>query len=126
MVQVRRIKFDEHLSWNKEAEGDEETEERPVIGIASGIIWLIGMTITIALLLEYVVGTIGICIILRMSSLLSTTCILTLTLLRLNKIYLWGFLWGLLHKFLCLWLVLLYHLPVTISVINLLIDTFIK
>ncbi|WOG87402.1 hypothetical protein DCAR_0206626 [Daucus carota subsp. sativus] len=42
----------------EEGERSEETDEKPVIGIASGIIWLIGMTITIALLSEYVVGTI--------------------------------------------------------------------
>lgn len=29
-----------------------------MIGISSGLVWLIGMTVTIALLSEYVVGTI--------------------------------------------------------------------
>lgn len=42
----------------QETESDEETEEKPVIGIASGLVWLVGMTTTIALLSEYVVGTI--------------------------------------------------------------------
>ncbi|KAL8089537.1 hypothetical protein AgCh_039129 [Apium graveolens] len=42
----------------EEAESNEETEEEPVIGIASGLVWLVGMTTTIALLSEYVVGTI--------------------------------------------------------------------
>ncbi|KAK1357155.1 Vacuolar cation/proton exchanger [Heracleum sosnowskyi] len=42
----------------EEAESSKETEEEPEIGIASGLVWLIGMTIIIALLSEYVVGTI--------------------------------------------------------------------
>lgn len=42
----------------QEDEGNMDREEKPVIGISSGLVWLIGMTITIALLSEYVVGTI--------------------------------------------------------------------
>ncbi|WOG89092.1 hypothetical protein DCAR_0208328 [Daucus carota subsp. sativus] len=42
----------------EEDEGNKETEEKPEIGISSGLVWLVGMTITIALLSEYVVGTI--------------------------------------------------------------------
>jgi len=34
------------------------SEEEPVIGFWSGFAWLIGMTLVIALLSEYVVGTI--------------------------------------------------------------------
>ena len=34
------------------------SEETPVIGFWSGIVWLVGMTAVIALLSEYVVGTI--------------------------------------------------------------------
>ena len=34
------------------------SEETPVIGFWSGFVWLVGMTILIALLSEYVVGTI--------------------------------------------------------------------
>lgn len=33
-------------------------EETPVIGFWSGFVWLVGMTIVIAVLSEYVVGTI--------------------------------------------------------------------
>ncbi|XP_050204617.1 vacuolar cation/proton exchanger 3 [Mercurialis annua] len=39
-------------------DGDDSIEETPVIGFWSGIVWLVGMTIVVALLSEYVVGTI--------------------------------------------------------------------
>uniref|UniRef100_A0A2P2LBT4 Vacuolar cation/proton exchanger n=2 Tax=Rhizophora mucronata TaxID=61149 RepID=A0A2P2LBT4_RHIMU len=43
----------------QEEDDDGDTiEETPVIGFASGIVWLVGMTAFIALLSEYVVGTI--------------------------------------------------------------------
>ncbi|CAN1853709.1 Vacuolar cation/proton exchanger 3 [Linum perenne] len=42
---------------NQESEGEQE-EETPVIGFWSGVAWLVGMTIVIALLSEYVVATI--------------------------------------------------------------------
>ncbi|KAK1371565.1 Vacuolar cation/proton exchanger [Heracleum sosnowskyi] len=42
----------------EEDEGNKDSEEKPVIGISSGLLWLIGMTITIALLSEYIVSTI--------------------------------------------------------------------
>lgn len=41
---------------------DEICEEMPVIGFWSALIWLIIMTLTIAILSEYVVGTIEVCI----------------------------------------------------------------
>lgn len=41
---------------------DEICEEMPVIGFWSAFIWLIIMTLTIAILSEYVVGTIEVCI----------------------------------------------------------------
>lgn len=34
------------------------SEDEPVIGFASALAWLVGMTIVIAILSEYVVGTI--------------------------------------------------------------------
>lgn len=37
---------------------DDVTEETPVIGFWSGFAWLVGMTAIIALLSEFVVGTI--------------------------------------------------------------------
>lgn len=37
---------------------DEEEEEKAVIGFWSAFTWLVGMTIIIAVLSEYVVGTI--------------------------------------------------------------------
>lgn len=37
---------------------DDDGEEAPVIGFWSGFAWLIGMTVVIAVLSEYVVGTI--------------------------------------------------------------------
>ena len=39
-------------------DGAEDEEEVPVIGFWSGFVWLVGMTIIIALLSEYVVATI--------------------------------------------------------------------
>ncbi|CAN1853699.1 Vacuolar cation/proton exchanger 3 [Linum perenne] len=42
---------------DEESEGEQE-EETPVIGFWSGVAWLVGMTIVIALLSEYVVATI--------------------------------------------------------------------
>ncbi|KAK1369449.1 hypothetical protein POM88_035541 [Heracleum sosnowskyi] len=44
----------------EEDEGNKDSEEKHVIGISSGLLWLIGMTITIALLSEYIVSTIEI------------------------------------------------------------------
>ncbi|CAN1853700.1 Vacuolar cation/proton exchanger 3 [Linum perenne] len=48
---------DEVTVINQESEGEQE-EETPVIGFWSGVAWLVGMTIVIALLSEYVVATI--------------------------------------------------------------------
>lgn len=44
----------------QEEEGDDDlvSDERPVIGFWSGFAWLVGMTVVIAVLSEYVVGTI--------------------------------------------------------------------
>uniref|UniRef100_A0A6N2KLJ8 Vacuolar cation/proton exchanger n=1 Tax=Salix viminalis TaxID=40686 RepID=A0A6N2KLJ8_SALVM len=42
----------------EEDDDDVISEETPVIGLASGIVWLVGMTAVVALLSEYVVGTI--------------------------------------------------------------------
>jgi Ca2+:H+ antiporter len=43
----------------QESEGDGVVEEeKPVIGFWGGFAWLLGMTLIIALLSEYVVGTI--------------------------------------------------------------------
>lgn len=43
----------------QESEGDgDAAEEKPAIGFWSGFAWLLGMTLIIALLSEYVVGTI--------------------------------------------------------------------
>lgn len=39
-------------------DGEEEEEEKAVIGFWSAFSWLVGMTLVIALLSEYVVGTI--------------------------------------------------------------------
>ncbi|CAB4282279.1 unnamed protein product [Prunus armeniaca] len=48
-----------HRQFFESQEGDEdEEEEKPVIGFWSAFSWLVGMTIIIALLSEYVVGTI--------------------------------------------------------------------
>ncbi|RRT72158.1 hypothetical protein B296_00000560, partial [Ensete ventricosum] len=41
-----------------EDDDDVVSEDEPVIGFASALIWLVGMTVVIALLSEYVVGTI--------------------------------------------------------------------
>lgn len=41
-----------------DGEGDPVSDEEPVIGMWSGVIWLVGMTAVIALLSEYVVDTI--------------------------------------------------------------------
>ncbi|KAF3454240.1 hypothetical protein FNV43_RR04687 [Rhamnella rubrinervis] len=41
-----------------DSQEEEEEEERPVIGFWSAFVWLLGMTIIIAVLSEYVVGTI--------------------------------------------------------------------
>jgi Ca2+:H+ antiporter len=46
-------------------------EETPVIGFWSGIVWLVGMTAVIALLSEYVVGTIEVT---KLSSILKEHC----------------------------------------------------
>ncbi|KAJ6922535.1 hypothetical protein NC652_016242 [Populus alba x Populus x berolinensis] len=43
---------------SEEDDGDVNSEETPVIGFWSGIVWLVGMTAVVALLSEYVVGTI--------------------------------------------------------------------
>ncbi|KAJ6699461.1 VACUOLAR CATION/PROTON EXCHANGER 3 [Salix purpurea] len=43
---------------DSEEDDDVISEETPVIGLASGIVWLVGMTAVVALLSEYVVGTI--------------------------------------------------------------------
>ncbi|KAL1819668.1 hypothetical protein ACET3Z_014537 [Daucus carota] len=55
---VFQLKTHHQLFEAQEDEGNKETEEKPEIGISSGLVWLVGMTITIALLSEYVVGTI--------------------------------------------------------------------
>ncbi|KAL2925782.1 Vacuolar cation/proton exchanger 3 [Bienertia sinuspersici] len=47
-----------NLSRDSEEDDAENSEEVPVIGFWSGFGWLIGMTVVIALLSEYVVGTI--------------------------------------------------------------------
>lgn len=39
-------------------EQEDEDEEKPVIGFWSAFTWLVGMTVIIAMLSEYVVGTI--------------------------------------------------------------------
>ncbi|KAK2969191.1 hypothetical protein RJ640_025904, partial [Escallonia rubra] len=43
---------------DEEVEGDDEDQEKPVIGFWSAFIWLVLMTIVISILSEYVVGTI--------------------------------------------------------------------
>ena len=43
---------------------NDESDESPVIGLWSGILWLIGMTAVIALLSEYLVDTIEVLFIL--------------------------------------------------------------
>lgn len=42
----------------EEQNDDVTAEEAPVIGFWGGFVWLVGMTAVIALLTEYVVGTI--------------------------------------------------------------------
>ncbi|KAA8549403.1 hypothetical protein F0562_001124 [Nyssa sinensis] len=58
-----QLKTHRQLFESEEEDEDEDdvgvlSEERPVIGFWSAIIWMVGMTILIALLSEYVVGTI--------------------------------------------------------------------
>ena len=47
-----------HHQESEEDGDDVLSEETPVIGFWSGIVWLVGMTAVIALLSEFVVGTI--------------------------------------------------------------------
>ncbi|XP_039048456.1 vacuolar cation/proton exchanger 3-like [Hibiscus syriacus] len=44
--------------FDAQGDGEDEDEEKPVIGFWSGFSWLVGMTLIIALLSEYVVGTV--------------------------------------------------------------------
>lgn len=48
------------ILFDQEEEDDDvvSSEETPVIGFWSGVVWLVGITIVIAMLSEYVVGTI--------------------------------------------------------------------
>ncbi|THU71893.1 hypothetical protein C4D60_Mb04t06320 [Musa balbisiana] len=57
-----QLKTHRQLFESQEEDGDDDddvvSEDEPVIGFASALIWLVGMTVVIALLSEYVVGTI--------------------------------------------------------------------
>ncbi|KAM7496451.1 hypothetical protein LguiA_020865 [Lonicera macranthoides] len=55
-----QLKTHGHLfEAQEECEGDDDlSEEKPIIGFWSAFIWLVGMTLIIALLSEYIVGTI--------------------------------------------------------------------
>lgn len=60
---MAKLDIDNLLRINCETEQDSDddnvaSEETPVIGFWSGFVWLAGMTLIIALLSEYVVGTI--------------------------------------------------------------------
>ena len=47
-----------HYDQEDDDQDDVVSEDEPVIGFASALAWLVGMTIVIAILSEYVVGTI--------------------------------------------------------------------
>ncbi|RZR91223.1 hypothetical protein BHM03_00019296 [Ensete ventricosum] len=60
-LKTHRRLFDSYEQEGDEDDDDVVSEDEPVIGFASALIWLVGMTVVIALLSEYVVGTIEVC-----------------------------------------------------------------